>query len=284
MPLEIIRSRHVKNVLPGVLLLERAVKTERVKWSVIRIMLLALCAVVFGMGVFAVTHRQSAFMAMGVSAVCAALTVLWTRLKVLFAKIRSRRSGRIVINSIAAFAFAAVLYAAVISGIMLVAANRAPSDGATLIVLGCRVYGEDPSLMLYRRMDAALEILSNNPEAVAILSGGQGPGEWITEAEAMRRYFTENGISEDRLFIENLSTSTYENIAFSTAIIEDCGLSRNVAIVTNGFHQFRAQSYAKNAGLTPGAVSAGTPVFTLPYYWVREIAAISVQVIFGVNP
>ena len=257
------------------------VKPKRAKWGIIRLIILALCTAVFAMGMFAVTHRQSADMAMSMSAAAAAVTVFWPKLRLLIMYTRRHRAGRAVTNTIAAFGLAAVLYAIVISGLMLGATGGASADGMTLIVLGCRVYGEEPSLMLYRRMDAALKTLRDKPEAVAILSGGQGPGEWITEAEAMRRYLTANGVAEERLFTEGRSTSTYENIMFSKMIIEDYGLSKNIAIATDGFHQFRAQSFAKSAGLTPVAVSSGTPVFTLPYYWLREIAAITVQIVMA---
>ena len=258
-----------------------AIKPKNLKWHIVRLTVLALCAAVFAMGAFAVTHRQSAAMAMALSAAAAAVIGFWPRLRTLLADIRLHRAERIATNTIAVLALAAALYAIVISGLMLGALGGAPADGATLIVLGCRVHGEEPSLMLYRRMDAALKTLRDKPEAVAILSGGQDPGEWITEAEAMRRYLTANGVAEERLFTEGRSTSTYENIMFSKMIIEDYGLSKNIAIATDGFHQFRAQSFAKSAGLMPVAVSSGTPVFTLPYYWLREIAAITVQVVMA---
>ena len=190
-----------------------------------------------------------------------------------------KKKTPVVVRIIIFVMLAAVLYAVAISALMLVAANEAPYDDATLVVLGCQVRGEEPSLMLYRRMETALGFLRDNPNAVAVLSGGQGPGEWISEAEAMRRHLTANGISEDRLFLEDRSTSTYENIVFSKTIIETNELSRNITVVTDGFHQFRAQHFAKSFGLTPGAIASNTPISRLLYYWLREIAAITVQVI-----
>ena len=263
--------------------MEHIVKSTRTKWSIVRLILLALCAIMFAVGFFAITHRQSAVMAMAVSAAVALITVFWTKLRALLTKIRIHRAGRVITNTIAACMLAGVLYAAVISALMLGALAGSHPGGATLVVLGCQVRGQEPSLMLYLRMNTALEFLRDNPDADAVLSGGQGSGEQIAEAEAMRRYLTANGVSGDRLFIEDESTSTYENILFSKAIIEERGLSQSIAIVTDGFHQFRAQSFAKGAGLTPAAVTSATPGYTLPYYWLREIAAITVQVVFGMN-
>jgi uncharacterized SAM-binding protein YcdF (DUF218 family) len=173
----------------------------------------------------------------------------------------------------------ATLYTAVISFLMLDAMNNTSPDVATLIVLGAQVIEDESSPILYRRMEAALQYLSANPQTVAVLSGGLGLEAVISEAEAMRRFLVSNGISEDRLFVEDRSTTTRENIGYSSAIIREFSLSKNVAIVTDGFHQYRSQSFAKYEGLSPSALTSSTPFFSLPFYWVREIVAITTQVV-----
>ena len=37
------------------------------------------------------------------------------------------------------------------------------------------------------------------PHVYLILSGGQGPGEHISESEAMKRFLVKNGIQEERV-------------------------------------------------------------------------------------
>ena len=143
-----------------------------------------------------------------------------------------------------------------------------------VIILGCQVRGEMPSQMLKRRLDAALEVLDENPEAVCVMSGGRGNGEDISEAECMRRYLTAAGINEARLYAEDKSTSTRENIAFSAEILEKLGISENIMLVTNEFHQYRAYIYASRAGLKTGAHSAKTPLSNLLNYGLRENAAL----------
>ena len=54
-----------------------------------------------------------------------------------------------------------------------------------LIVLGAAVYDKRPSLTLVRRMEGALDYLERYPDSVAVVSGGMGKGESITEAQAM---------------------------------------------------------------------------------------------------
>ena len=128
--------------------------------------------------------------------------------------------------------------------------------------------------MLTRRMEAALVYLKNNPEAICIASGGQGPGEAISEAECMRRFLVAGGIEESRIYLEDRSTSTYENLHFSAAIIAAHDLPREVAIATDIYHQCRAQGLAYSERLLGFAVVSRTTYSLLPFYWLREIAAI----------
>lgn len=148
-----------------------------------------------------------------------------------------------------------------------------------VIVLGCRVIGEKPSLMLQERLDAAYSYLTKNPDAVAILSGGKGDDETIAEAECMYRYLTEKGIEVNRLIKEDQSTSTSENIRFSMEIMEEHQLGNNAAIITNEFHEYRAGEFAKEEGLTTTSVPAKTALWLLPTYYVRELYGILYQMI-----
>ncbi len=158
---------------------------------------------------------------------------------------------------------------------------KAPPPDATVIILGCSVKGEDPSQMLRLRIEAAEEFLKANPGSNAVLSGGQGPGEDITEALCMYRELTKRGIAADRLYMEGLSTSTKENIAFSKDIIEKEGLNTKVAIVSNNFHLYRASVIVKEEGLEFYGVSAFTPYPLLATYVMREYVGILAQWIAG---
>lgn len=164
---------------------------------------------------------------------------------------------------------------------MLEAVLREPPSDATLIVLGCAVYGETPSLVLRLRIEAAEEFLKENPEAKAVLSGGQGEGEDISEAFCMFRELTDKGIEPERLFMEDKSTNTRENIAFSHEIIEKEGLSENIAVVSNNFHLYRATLSVEELGYTCDTVSAFTPYTLLPTYVMREFMGILAQWVVG---
>ncbi len=171
----------------------------------------------------------------------------------------------------------------VISWFMVAAAVDKPAGGeSTVIVLGARIHGDRPSRMLRERLDVAADYLNENPEAMCIVSGGQGSDEQYTEAHVMKAYLCALGIAPERIFEEGRSTDTHENIDYSLAIIREQGLSERVAIATQEFHQYRAATLARRAGLTDvSAVTTPSPFYLLLCYWVRECAAICRLWLFG---
>ena len=160
------------------------------------------------------------------------------------------------------------------SGYMLTGLIQTGHRNETVLVLGCSVKGERPSRMLRQRIEAATEYLEKNPDSKAVLSGGQGPDEKISEAECMRRELVRRGIAADRLYLEDRSTSTEENVAFSAKIIEQNGLNRHVTVVTSDFHCRRGMLLCQRAGLTASSTPAATDVYLLGTYWMREMLAV----------
>lgn len=215
---------------------------------------------------------------MSVCAVLFFLSVFWNRF---FRLVSEHRVVRVIFIAVVTMAAAFAVLAAVISAFMISAANRPPDGDTTVIVLGCKVRGEEPSLMLRQRIMAAYRFLEKNPSAMCIVSGGQGSDELISEAESMKRVLVEQGISEERIIMEDRSTGTDENIRFSIEKMNEYGISGNVTIITNDFHQLRAKMIADKYGLESYSVSAGTSLWLLPTYWLREWFGVCYQVLFG---
>ena len=182
------------------------------------------------------------------------------------------------------FAFAAILLAVIVIPVslnMAKYANYKADDGAqTVIVLGCKVNGTNPSKYLYDRCKAAAEYLNENPDAVAILSGGQGSDEGISEAQCMENVLVEMGIDKSRLFQENKSTNTMENIAFSSKVIAENGFSTEVVIVTNEFHEYRAKLFCDRVGLDFHSHCSHSSFYTFLTYYTRELLGVVKEHVF----
>ena len=118
-----------------------------------------------------------------------------------------------------------------------------------VIVLGTVVIGDQPSTDLKNRLDATIDYQNQNPNALIIVTGGQGTDENDTEASVMHKYLVEKGLPEDQIIMEDRATSTVENFGFSKEILTSKGFeSPKIAYISNDFHLFRAGILAKNAG------------------------------------
>ena len=210
-------------------------------------------------------------------AICVAFKPLHRGIKRLTNRFALTRFLRRFVN--ACFIVFAV-YGAVVTTAMVIAAVQPPAEGATAVVLGTQVNPSGkPSAMLRRRIDAAEDFLEKNPEAPMILSGGMGSGELISEAECMYDAITLEKGDGYRLYKEDRSSDTVENLTFSKEIIDENGLDPRLAVVSDGFHQLRARIIAHQLGIDEGmgAVSANTSWLYLPTFAVREWIAIPYQ-------
>lgn len=153
-----------------------------------------------------------------------------------------------------------------------------------IIVLGAAVHGDTPSLSLVERMTAARDYMLGHPDTVAIVSGGQGDDENLSEAAAMTAWLTDNGIDESRIISEDKATSTLENLEFSFRIIRERGDDPNnsCAVVTSEYHIYRAKLLAQSLDVNVGSVAAHTTYAPIMVnYFIREAFGVTYQLIFN---
>lgn len=144
-----------------------------------------------------------------------------------------------------------------------------------VIILGARLYGSVPSPSLKERLDTGGDYLASHENAIAVVSGGMGKGEDISEAAAMKDYLLEKGIKEERILVEANSTNTFQNITFSKELVEEKFPefdldSEEIGIITNDYHVFRGVMMAKRFGFHAVGIPAKTPPTTLVKGYVRE--------------
>lgn len=158
--------------------------------------------------------------------------------------------------------------------------GRGEPESEYLIVLGTKVNGTQPSMMLKQRLDAAVEYLNAYPDATVIVTGGMGDDENISEAQCMYNYLTAAGIAPERVWMEDQATNTVENLRNTLALIGET--PEHVTILSNEFHLFRAGLMASDLGLNASLVPADTEYFPLlANYSLREIFAIWKYIILG---
>lgn len=174
------------------------------------------------------------------------------------------------------FVIGVILVTAAVISIEKAAKSREISPDTPAIVLGCKVNGETPSRILSERIDAAYDYLQSHEAAVAVLSGGKGEDESISEAECMRRMLISKGIAESRLLVEDASVNTQTNLENSKKLLEETnGESvHEIVLITSEFHEYRAGFHARGLGMKPKAYASKTAMpYKVPFYF-REIVAV----------
>lgn len=156
-------------------------------------------------------------------------------------------------------------------------------DADYIIVLGAGVNGSVPSLSMVNRMTPTIEYLESHPGCIAILTGGQGEGENLSEAQAMYDYLTARGISPEQLIMEDKATSTEENLKFSFDIIGEELEKSTVAVVSSEYHLHRAKTMAKMLGVEVYGIPGRTsyPVL-MTNYFIREAFGMVHLYVFGI--
>lgn len=193
------------------------------------------------------------------------------------------RAVKFVQNCAVFFAVLIVTYVITASVMMITFAHRkAPESDRppVVVVLGCLVVNDHPSSLLAERIKTAYKYLNANPESPCIVSGGKGSDESISEAQCMYQELVHMGISPDRIYIEDRSTTTRENLAFCKEIMEQENLGDTVVLVTNSWHEFRASLIASEIDLQCGNEGAATPPWRLPSNYLRELFGIAYQFVF----
>ena len=168
-------------------------------------------------------------------------------------EVRSYKGRRLAgwIKVLAALVLAGALCFALLLGQVLAGSrDDVNGDPKAMVVLGCQVKPWGPSVLLQDRLDKALEYLTAHPDVTVVVSGGQGPEEPSTEAQAMEDYLAEHGVSRERIIQENLSHNTDQNLRWSARHLAEAGIDvkDGVIIVSNGFHLTRVRMLAGRIG------------------------------------
>lgn len=162
----------------------------------------------------------------------------------------------------------------------IMAAKHKPDlDKDFAIILGAKVRNDGTLTQILKdRVDKAIEFAKEQKEKsgkniVFIPSGGQGQDEVISEAEAMKNYLIQTGISEDDIIIENKSTNTIQNMRFSKEKIDEINKNGKIIFSTTNYHVFRSGVIANNEGVECEGIGSKTKWYFYTNALIREFVA-----------
>ncbi len=149
-------------------------------------------------------------------------------------------------------------------------------DKDYLIILGCGIRKDGtPCPLLQGRIDRALDfrdqqLKQTGKDLIFVPSGGQGSNEVISESESMTRYLIKKGIPQSHILMEDQSTSTFENMKFSKALIQAQNPNARVAFSTSNYHVFRSGLFARRVKMRAVGMGARSKWYFWPNALVRE--------------
>ncbi len=237
----------------------------------------ALCAVVGAFFAFGYTPmRFSGYLLFGAAAVLLCLGLLWRWGK----KYRWARACKAIL--LAGIAVGMILFTVLEAWVISWARTDDETAVTAVVVLGAGVNGTVPSLSLQVRLEAALDYIADKPDIPIVVTGSQGPGEEISEAQCMADWLIGHGVAAERILLEDQADNTEENIEFSKAMLRDHGIdtTANIAVVTSDYHLCRAHLLWGVPWMVPVAAHMPEAYWPLTInYFIREAFAVAAEVL-----
>lgn len=170
------------------------------------------------------------------------------------------------------FALAAALPIATFAVSEAVASRgNAKGDADYLLILGHALENDTASEVLLNRCDKAAEYLREHKNTVAIACGGiTGEKQTRSEAEVIREILTSKGIEENRIILEDKSTTTAENFYNAKKLMGD---GKTAFLLSSSYHLLRANTLARLCGIKAKTLSAPTPANVAVNCFAKEFFA-----------
>ena len=165
---------------------------------------------------------------------------------------RPLSGGKKWLVALLALIAAGVLAFAALLGVVLAGSHdEIHGEPSVMVILGCYLQEDGPSVLLQDRLDEALDYLEDHPGMTVVAAGGQGPNEPMAEARGMADYLIAHGFPAEQILLEDASHNTSQNLEYTRALLEASGLEweGSVLVVSNGFHLARARLLAQRHGL-----------------------------------
>ena len=206
------------------------------------------------------------------------------RSKIEVASYKGKRFGLAFKVILALMLAGALTFATLLGAVLSGAYDHISGEPQVMIVLGCQVKEDGPSILLRDRLDEALNYLEDHPDLTVVVSGGQGPDEPTSEAQAMADYLIANGVDGQKVLLETASHNTAQNFAYSKKQMDEAQIdySDRILVVSNGFHLTRARMLTQRAGFEE-VYTLAAPTSHLPsrlHMYIREPLALVKSFVF----
>lgn len=252
----------------------------------ILIVLFACVVTLFYIGPLITTgdHSIGVILGLGFALLLVLYVIFFDKINKVVAGICNNKIGKILSSLVIVVLCISIGVGSVAFSNIVKYSNTSDTSTEYAILLGCKVNGTQPGVFLRARINSAYDYLNNNPNSKIILSGGQGNNEDISEAQCMYNALIDLGITDDRMILEENSTSTEENFMFSKDLMKQKGIDlTEITVITNDFHEYRASKYAQRFGIKTYSHPCKTPWNGYMPFATREVIAVIYQIYLGLH-
>jgi uncharacterized SAM-binding protein YcdF (DUF218 family) len=116
-----------------------------------------------------------------------------------------------------------------------------------IVVLGAAQYDGRPSPVLKARLDHAIALYERGVAPVIITTGGQAPGDTVSEAVVSRRYAMRHGVPAAAILTERGGMTTVESMKAVGRLMRSREMDSAV-LVSDPFHMLRLKLLARQVG------------------------------------
>jgi uncharacterized SAM-binding protein YcdF (DUF218 family) len=120
---------------------------------------------------------------------------------------------------------------------------------AAIVVLGAAQYVGHPSPVLRARLDHAVSLWRRGLAPVVVVTGGRGPRDTTSEADASHTYVVRQGVPDSVVLIERHGRSSVESMRAVAEMMRARGM-RDAILVSDPFHMLRLAVLARRLGIT----------------------------------
>lgn len=121
------------------------------------------------------------------------------------------------------------------------------NDDVMLCVLGKKLINNKPDNEYIARLERACSTLMASDKTQVMLLGGKTGKAEISEALAGKDYLLTNNIDENRIYLEEASRNTLENIKNARSLLKK--KNKEIVIVSNRYHLARVKKMTQGFGI-----------------------------------
>ena len=226
---------------------------------------------------FALIHVLNALFLVKTSIIYSAIWLLFAIIEVAVVIVSTRiskqkkRLGQVIACSLAIFLIIQSLLSSII---MIRSISSSTANADYLLVLGYQLDDDQMSKTLIYRVERAYEYASRYPDCKIIVSGGITGKNTVSEASLMKDALVAYGINEERIIVEDKSTSTVENLEYCKSLLQE---GEKIVCISSNYHCSRIKVIASNVGIDLKTIGAKAPInLLMNQLMIEKIATIGV--------